>query len=459
MLAYERNADIIEQLSRLPNGLEQTYEVIYKEINAQPGGKSKIAWRALQWVVHARVPLAEELLNAAVCQDPTAETEWDIDVDAVMIHDYCRNLLVLDKSSKKWGFSHNSARDYAEKHETSPSDAQAAIAAVCLSTLTDPKIMGNVEWRAASWRQQIDWGKMTAEDARQNKDPPDVDIWASAWEVSETDVRHAITTPMYALIALRRYAAIFWPIHLQQAGESPNDTHLSEILRKFFGSMLNSAQPFDFWRQICKTIIWSNHDDLTFSNLLPEQRIHDLDHWRAPVFAICAFGIYSLVQDWWEEGLPNPNEYDEANRTLLYYAATANSHAVVKKLLDLGADPNLNIWAPKSGGNAWTLEFEPLYATDDPEIADLLYFNGASSRYCDACEGPIVGNFKSCDKCAKDGGVYDLCTKCVGEGKTCPGKHSMEILKWTREDSRKMWEDVKKWRKEMSTESDESESD
>ena len=465
VLAYERRADINEQLSKLPNGLDETYDSISKDINAQPQSISKLAWRAIQWVTHSRVPLPEETLIAAVCQDPDAETDWDIDVDAIMIHDYCRNLLVLNETSRKWGFSHNSARDYAEKHGPSIQDSHTTMAAICLRTLTDPKIFDNDQWQSASWRQQIDWTKMTGEDAAQNSDPPEVNIWADAWAVSETDVRRAITTPMYALIALRRYAATYWPVHLYQLDNTnTKDAQLSSLLKKFFGkTMLESARPFNFWRQICEINIWLEHGELVWQVPFPEQRCHDSKNWSAPFYALCTFGIYSLLEDWWEddndnaEHLPDPDAYDGSKRTLLYYAAYANSYPIVKKLLDLGADPNLNPWITADSDPAKAAavqEFYPLYATTDEAIADLLLERGASVRFCDACKQAIRGRFWSCRLCAEMvGGVdgWDHCLDCFekkGKRKCGPQGHEMERVEWKVKDSKEMWVKVREYRRE-----------
>ncbi|KAK2811930.1 hypothetical protein FQN50_001637 [Emmonsiellopsis sp. PD_5] len=324
ILELELGSEIRERLGRLPGSLKDAYDEIYTKIRMSKGKKPEIAIRAFQWVMCAARPMTADVLVAAVCQDPDDDKTSplnDIRIDYVL--DACRNLIVVDTRSGVCRLSHLSVREYFEDHHWNPSRSNGTVAKVCLSLLNDPD----------NW-------SLWCKDAGENEDEDD-ESWDGDEEsekgVGSSDVADADSEPSPLVL----YAIGFWPTHVRNHGDTGIDPRVTELLEKFFGSMHESGPAYRSWygwyykRSTAMKRIAA--DDLLqgfYSELRPSS---------SPLLAISLFGLYRVLSKWWSAEAINPNQQNKKGMSVLSLAALGNSEDVINKLLELGADVNMQL--------------------------------------------------------------------------------------------------------------------
>ncbi|KAF5622086.1 het-E-1 heterokaryon incompatibility protein [Fusarium tjaetaba] len=108
---------IREQLETSPIGLKGAYDVVWNQIQEMSSYEQQLARRALQWVLCAFRPLkTTELSLMMLIERDSGTIEGDIVFTPETIQSICGNLLVYDRQSNVWRFSHLSAREYIETH-------------------------------------------------------------------------------------------------------------------------------------------------------------------------------------------------------------------------------------------------------------------------------------------------------------------------------------------------------
>jgi hypothetical protein len=124
----KREKDEWSRLGTLPVDLEKAYDELYAVIRNRPDSAPVIAERTFKWVMCSIRPLTSNELVAAVCQDPTIDPIQHVDIGIDFVLYACSNLLVVDRSSKKCGFSHLSVQEYLENRVWSECEAHALAA-------------------------------------------------------------------------------------------------------------------------------------------------------------------------------------------------------------------------------------------------------------------------------------------------------------------------------------------
>jgi hypothetical protein len=119
---------------------------------------------------------------------------------------------------------------------------------------------------------------------------------------------------------------MFWYKHIQKHREECIDSRLSTTLKTFLGSMDDSGLAFRKWGR------WVNREPM----IALVYYIYSLPTTLA-AFAICHFGFYEVLTDWWALGFQNPNQRNARGSPLLALAAASGSAGIVKHLMDNGA--------------------------------------------------------------------------------------------------------------------------
>ncbi|RBR08303.1 hypothetical protein FVER53590_13197 [Fusarium verticillioides] len=103
---------IREQLENSPIGLKGAYDVVWNQIREMSPFEEKLATRAFQWVLCAFAPLKTDELSLMMHIERESGTmEADTVFIPETIQSICGNLLVYDRRSDVWRFSHLSARE------------------------------------------------------------------------------------------------------------------------------------------------------------------------------------------------------------------------------------------------------------------------------------------------------------------------------------------------------------
>ncbi|PCD33628.1 hypothetical protein AU210_009848 [Fusarium oxysporum f. sp. radicis-cucumerinum] len=103
--------NIREQIKISPTGLKGAYDVVWNQMQEMSSYEQQLARRALQWVLCAFRPLMPSELSLVMQIDPNSvSTEADTIFTPETIQSICGNLLVYDRKSNVWRFSHLSAR-------------------------------------------------------------------------------------------------------------------------------------------------------------------------------------------------------------------------------------------------------------------------------------------------------------------------------------------------------------
>ncbi|KAF2120405.1 hypothetical protein BDV96DRAFT_324449 [Lophiotrema nucula] len=291
LLSLEREKDIRARLNTLPKGLTRTYDEILTKIKAQEGSKPEIALRTFHWLLAAGGTLREELLLAAVCQDPDDEEICPIDIDITYVLGACQNLLVAIEG-RLIRFSHLSVSEYLKGSSSwSSRNSHEVVTSVCLNFLL-------------------------------NTDKGSTDL-------AET------------LLPLKEFASKDWYLHCRRVPHASHNTapaympRMQLQLSRFFGSPSQLGAGFRQWLPALR-----NH----VAKQLPSDRktrytwdVRLLSDEQPQVF-ICLSGIAQVLRDWIEEHDFNANWKTPNGFPLLFYAIAEHNYDAACILIDHGAE-------------------------------------------------------------------------------------------------------------------------
>jgi ankyrin repeat protein len=314
--------DIRKHLENLPADLKSAYDQIYDQIRRSPKIKKIVADRAFQWVSYSCLPLSPAELVAAVCQDPDSDAIDPIEIDIEFVLAACRNLLVIDENPTAFDedpstdervrricrTAHLSVREYFETEHWIRGRIHVQAAKICLKMLND----------SSHWNKNF------------------LDLPSDRKDMLE-------------------YASDHWQKHLQQCNEENVDTRLVALLKEFLGSINESGPAYR-----------SAYEELVSCGYM------SLRPYSRSCFATVAFGLDRFVPDWWEPGFDDVNEINESGDTLLAVAAAHNQLSTARRLMEKGADINM-----ESGYLSRTALGAAAYG-GRREMVELLLNNGAN---------------------------------------------------------------------------------
>jgi hypothetical protein len=247
----------------------------------------------------SRIPFSTKALLLAVCQDVKDDTVTPVkDIDEDLVLEICQNLLVIDPIRKVWIPSHLSVLEYFEDYHWSQTQANCLVASVCLLLLND-----------------------TTHYDREDELEQDSIQSGSLYD----GVSHSLSY----------YARYYWMIHVQKYAEEGTDDRLSALLKRFLGSPVESSPAYQRWhRMIPKNY---NRDFLSFSGEYHFE-LDELEPESSASFAICAFGLYTILSGWWDSPWTENVHVNKRGNSLLELAAIAGSVSICRRLIDWGAE-------------------------------------------------------------------------------------------------------------------------
>jgi hypothetical protein len=313
------------RLNDLPPGLDEAYDYIWREIEAQEEPSQTLTKRALQWAMAASKHLTTTEILAAIRLDVNGDLlPMDELVDEQGLLSLCSNFLVIDSRLQEWQFPHLSVREYLGKKENwSISHAHYYAASSCLSYFV----------------------------TNYKTDGKELDAQLEAELEIETEMPGATKSPekpaqsddgLHTLHPFHIYMRQCWPQHLNGAKDIEM-AKLSPLLKTFLGSPDESTVQYQRWYQK------ADRDLGLYARPRPKHymahnKLHNLVPADAAIFAMCCFSLDSIVGDWWENEAIDISRVNHYKINLLEIAAEEGSLSVCEKLIqmlvDQGTDTN-----------------------------------------------------------------------------------------------------------------------
>lgn len=329
--------EVEEELENLPMDLETTYSRIYNRIQEE----TPWAVKALMWILAAQKPLSPgEWLDGVswALLEPGGELpEFNMHV----LLEICQNLVVHDSQQGVVRFAHLSVREFLSN--SLEQQAFEVTAQACLAVLQHSDTL-------------------------------------SAQPASSADFK-----------PFHRYSVRYWPEHLQLCGWNNPRSKLPSLLRDFMGSFTTPAEAYIRWFKAA-TLIMRDYDYVGYGFQVTIKRL--TSNPPNPLLAAAYFG-FAEGCGLWEGDSFEPNFTNHGNQTPLYLASHQGHAAVVRLLIEHGADIH---HLEHADGN------DPLFATlrnDHADVLEILLSAGAvfeSSRYGSGIlAGASVGGRKVMD--------------------------------------------------------------
>ncbi|KAL6695211.1 hypothetical protein J3F84DRAFT_400068 [Trichoderma pleuroticola] len=317
---FKTDQSILERLGKLPKSLEHAYDEIYSQ---NEGYELAILQRAVKWVLCAAEPLSNDVLLWAI----RLEAQTDSKAEAALtlsspitqstLESICCNLIVRDSQLEVWKFPHASAAEYFEgRHKDWTGKAHEDVAVLLISHLIDCYS----EWRIPQWNK--DSGLPSCE--------LDLDDYLN--------LKHP----------LQDYASRFWAWHAR----STSDYHrVSSILKRF----LRAAGPENPSSQQYQ--IWCRHMHQKGIDYLPRLYFNDLFPAEISIFGICALGLHTLLEGWWDKDI-DVSLVNKERMDLLSIAAGYGHRSLCSDLIDHGSDINRSLQSDYGSALAEAFMFE-----------------------------------------------------------------------------------------------------
>ncbi|KLJ12837.1 hypothetical protein EMPG_12155 [Blastomyces silverae] len=294
LLVLQQENPIRDRLGKLPIDLEHAYDEIF---DAMDESERKVAHRALQWVMCSNRPLSTRLLLPAVCQagDDLIHPIDDLDEDLVL--KYCHNLVVIDPITRVWLPSHLSVIEYCESRLWSQQQANCFVASVCLSLLNNAVYA-----------------------------PPSKRYRPKMFPQHGPELSYLIDYSGYHVIS-----------HVKMCEDGEVESHrISNLLERFLGSPAESSMAYQNWVEVYNK---DRIQSIPFCDL-GVQKYNSLLPGTISAFAVCLFGLYKTVPNWWANPWPCLQQRNATGLSLLHLAAKSKSISICKHLLSWGTHRN-----------------------------------------------------------------------------------------------------------------------
>jgi len=291
-MKHER--DILQELGRLPKGLKESYDNLYKKILGSGKFSRTMAERAMKWLLCGHRPLQASELIAAVAVDPEGGSQ---ELSRAQLLGFCCNMIVLDTELNVFRFVHLSVREYLEgRDEYTAFDIQSLAAERRLDAV---QLDDHYEQQS---KMSLDYNKI-----------------------------------------FRAYASLYWPLHWQFIDNQAHAHLIRESLRhkmRIFLHCEGSVAPsFSQWlpefHRLTKTLDF--HDILRrMSNFIPMSS-------PLPMTTACFLGLLSTSKDLIAMGNLRLSAM-KFDYTHLHLAIIFGHEAIVRLLLNQTAVPDLTTW-------------------------------------------------------------------------------------------------------------------
>lgn len=132
--------EVRAQLTKLPRGLDRTYDRIWERINDTDDTERKWALKTLMWVLRTKEPLKPEEILEATALEPfdTAFDKNRMTSSLEYLVQVCGHFIALDVATNRLRFVHYSVQEFLGKKEEFRS-AEDHLAEVCLTILSHEK--------------------------------------------------------------------------------------------------------------------------------------------------------------------------------------------------------------------------------------------------------------------------------------------------------------------------------
>jgi len=129
--------EIRGRLKSLPKELTEAYEAVFTRMTR---GDATFAYRILGWIFHAqRILSMRELQEALVIRIGVLSLDRDLITNSSIIVRLCGGFVNHDKDNDLVTFSHETVREFLEKHKLGMLPSQAEISRKCLTYLQLPQ--------------------------------------------------------------------------------------------------------------------------------------------------------------------------------------------------------------------------------------------------------------------------------------------------------------------------------
>ncbi|EHK17750.1 ankyrin repeat protein, partial [Trichoderma virens Gv29-8] len=294
------NSSILRGLENLPRSLDEAYHDIYSQNNE---AELVIFQRVMKWVFCAQEPLSNEQLLSAIRleaqKDGRAEAALTTSspITQSTLESICGNLIVRDSRLNVWNFFHASAAEYFKGYVNHwRRNAHEDVAALLISCLINCYSRWTIPPTAEHFKLWLEH-------------KPDLDDYL--------DLRHP----------LQSYARRFW---VQHARSSSNHRLVSPILKRFLGARGPQRSSSRQYR------LWCRHIERN-PRTMPALAATDLFPVQKSIFGICALGLHTLLEGWWEEDI-DASLVNSSGMDLLSIAAKYGHHKLCSDLIKHGSD-------------------------------------------------------------------------------------------------------------------------
>jgi hypothetical protein len=291
------DADIQNNLGRLPPDLRTLYNDIYEMLSTKPGElRATVFKNVLYWLLCAQRTLRTDEFLAAVSIDLERESDVDL-ISKDLVLEICSNFVIFDSQLNTFRFAHLSVREFLESRpEYNKSVTNSLIAEVCL-------------WAVMSTSRSLATEKLFLQLGWYAKAAPAI------------------------FENLRKYADIYWAVHCKLAGNERKSGPLKIALKHILSDnddettsslilWTNRLQPY-----FKEYIGWGVHDqlqDAVSTTNLPSS---------AGLFVSCAFDFEEQIEDILDRKLPTTPYMNSQGRSPLHVAVRNSSYATLALLI------------------------------------------------------------------------------------------------------------------------------
>lgn len=281
-----------DQLSRLPKGLQASYDVIYRQLLGQGRSSQIIAHKAIAWLLCARQPLSTVAFIQAL---NVGSDRGDIKTKEEVI-DICCNFIKHDDDLDRFRIFHLSVTNYFED-------------------------------------ERPDWPK-----ALLNRVVADMCLEQCLSQY----VGQEYSIPNSGNKTFGDYANVYWPYHCSLAGTDEKlgilEVPLESKLRSFLLGGQSTAREFSRWDRACLRSLKTmdlNAKDIE-SKALTTKLLDSLNAWNAyppsRTFVACAFSFSEIVKEM-IDGSEDFTVRTGNTRLQPLYVAIRHEHQSVQKVI------------------------------------------------------------------------------------------------------------------------------